>query len=327
MYNHVALGGTFDGLHAGHKYFLASAFKSGARVTIGLTSQKYIQKYKKGKGVSPYSRRYNALTSWLRREGYSSRVVVLPLHDPFGPTLMPDGFDAIAVTRDNRHQADAINTKRQDRGLPPLAIVEVDLVSAHDLRPISSTRVRAGVITREGRLILPDSLRPQLQKPLGIVLTGQNIEKSILANRDNVTISVGDVATQTLFSFGVQPSLAIIDLYVERKPYQSFAAYKFPKKYRVVRVQSGPGFIAKKAVNVIKTWSKHVRERTVLVVTGEEDLLAIPAIMYAPTGSVVYYGQPPAAAWACGPLQEGLVEVTINADKQREARELLKRFI
>jgi len=317
MYTHIAVGGTFDGMHKGHRHFLTNAFESGRHVTIGLTSQMYIRKYKRGKGVSPYSRRYQVLTTWLRSQGLSSRVTIVPLHDSYGPTLLAEGFDAIVVTRDNKHVGHEINKRREKRGLPPLVVVEIDLIAAKDTRPISSTRIRKGEIDESGTLVLPDNLRPELQKPLGAVLADGEIETSVRKNRDTITISVGDIATQTLFSFGVQPSLAIIDLYVQRKPYQSFEAYKFPKKYHIVRVKSGPGFIAKRAVRMIRQWSKDVKKRTVIVVNGEEDLLAIPAIIHAPVGSILYYGQP----------GQGLVEVVVSKEKKNEVGTLLTRFL
>lgn len=317
MYTHIAVGGTFDGLHIGHQHFLRNAFKAGVRVTIGLTSARYIHRFKKGKGVAPYSRRYQALTAWLRKSGFAQQAMVVPLHDSFGPAILGTNFDAIAVTPDNRTMAMEINRIRAERGFTPLSVVEIDLVPAEDMHAISSTRIRKGEIDRDGKLMLPDALRPELQQPMGPVLTHREIETSIKKYRDNVVISVGDVATQTLFSFGVQPSLAIIDLFVERKPYQSFEAYKFPKKYQVVRVKSGPGYIAKKAVEAIQTWSTAVKSRTVVVVDGEEDLLAIPVIIHAPVGSIVYYGQP----------KKGLVEVMVSAEKKKEVIELLRGFV
>jgi pantetheine-phosphate adenylyltransferase len=321
MHKHIVAGGTFDGLHAGHTHFLSQAFKHGARVTIGLTSARYIKRFKKGKGIRPYSQRYRLLTSWLRQEGYGPRAMIVPLHDPLGPAILPDEFDAIAVTADNMHVAKTINDERVSRGFVPLSIVPVDLLVGEDQKIISSTRLRGGEIDREGKLMMPDLLRPELQKPMGIVLKPQQVAYSVLHNRDNIIVTVGDVTTETIFSFGVQPALAVIDLQVERKPYQSFAAYKFPKKYLVKYLTSGPGFIAKKAVSVIRQWSKQVKKRTVLVVNGEEDLLAIPVIALAPLRSIVYYGQP-----AVGGQKEGLVEVVVTSEKKKQAKELLSQF-
>ncbi len=321
MYKHVVVGGTFDTLHAGHQHFLSRAFEEGARVTIGLTSARYIRRFKRNKGITPYSKRYQALVGWLRRQGHAARATVVPLHDPYGPAILPDGFDAIVVTTDNFPTAYQINVRREAMGLPALAIIRIDLVAGQDAKPISATRIRKGEIDREGRLLMPSSLKPDLQRPLGSVLTGHQIIQSVLRNRDNVIVSVGDVTTQTVFACGVQPSLAIIDLQVERKPYQSFESFKFPKRYKVKYLESGPGFIAKKAIKEIVRWSKDVKRRMVLVIDGEEDLLAMPAILHAPVGSIVYYGQPSIAG------REGMVEVIVTAAKKDAVKELLSQFI
>jgi pantetheine-phosphate adenylyltransferase len=321
MYKHIVAGGTFDDLHQGHTHFLEHVYASGARVTLGLTSESYIRKYKRGRGVRAYSLRYKALTTWLRRQGWAARTTIVPLHDAYGPTLLPDGFDAIAVTADNKHVARQINILRKERGLGPLSIVAVDLVVAADNKPISSTRVRKGEIDRKGKLLMPEGLRPELQQPMGALLSKAQIPYSVLHNRDNVLITVGDVTTQTVFSFGVQPSLVIIDLHVERKPYQSLTAYKFPKKYVIKHIQSGPGFIATRAVKAIQQWRKNVKKRTILVIEGEEDLLAIPAIIHAPSRSIVYYGSPSSSG------KEGLVEVKVDRATQEQAKKLFRQFI
>ena len=175
---------------------------------------------------------------------------------------------------------------------------------------------------QEGRLLLPDSLRPELQKPLGKILESGGIKKAVQKNHDNIVIAVGDVTTETVFLCGVKPALAIIDLQVERKPYQPFESFKFPKEYRVIRVKSGPGFIAKAAVEAIESWANGIRarKRVVLVVDGEEDLLTLPVIAHAPIGSIVYYGHPPSTG------HEGLVEVVVTKEKKEEVGAFLGRF-
>jgi len=322
MYNHVVLGGTFDGLHKGHRHILARAFSEGEFVTIGLTSESYIKRFKNGQGISPFSHRYQALTRYLRESGVATRATIVPLDNPWGPAILGD-FDAILVTRDNFSRAIEINDIRKERGLPRLFFVEVSLVPAEDAIAISSTRIRQGEIDGDGRLIMPDSLRGLLHNPLGKLLTGCDIEEHIRSNHDNVTIAVGDITTETLFSFGVKPTLAIVDLQVERKPYQTLAAYKFPKQYEVVRVASGPGFIAKEAIEAIRHWTKGIRkrQRMVLVVDGEEDLLTLPIIAHAPIGSVVYYGNPPSTD------RPGLVAVEVTKKKKKEVQQLLEKFV
>jgi len=322
MYAHVVLGGTFDGLHKGHVTFLKRAFEEGELVTIGLTSEAYVRRFKNGKGVSPFSRRYQALTRFLRNAGVASRTTIVPLDNRWGPAVLGQ-FDAILVTHDNAKTADEINLIRKERGLPPLFIISVPLVPARDFRELSSTRIRLNEIDRNGDLIMPDNLRGELKNPLGRLLTGEAIASDIKGNRDNIIITVGDIATETVFSFGVKPALAVIDLRVERKPYGSFEALKFPKQYEIVQLTSGPGYVAKDAVKVIVDWSKTVRSRrrVALIVDGEEDLLTIPAIVYAPLGSVVYYGNPPSTG------RPGLVAVDVTKRKKSEIEKLLEKFV
>ena len=83
-----------------------------------------------------------------------------------------------------------------------------------------------------------------------------------------------------------------------------------------VSIASGPGFIAKEAIEVIKKWTLHPEEKILLAISGEEDLLALPAIAYGPVGAVVYYGQP----------GSGVVEVVVTPEKQNLAIALLNKF-
>lgn len=322
MYNHVVIGGTFDGLHKGHTHILTHAFDVGEHVTIGLTSEAYIKRFKKDLSVAPLSKRYDTLIKWLRKNKLASRTTIVPLDNHWGPAVLGE-FDAIVVTIDNRSAAEEINTVRRERGIPALEILEVELVPAQDRRPISSTRVREGEIDRTGKLTLPDNLRPELQKPLGRIIAEDFITREVVKHKDDVVVTVGDITTQTIFSCGVRPSLAIVDLRVERHPFQELAAFKFPKYYDVVWVVSGPGYISNRAIDEIKKWDTAIRTRkhVVLVVSGEEDLLALPAIAYAPAGSIVYYGSPPATG------ARGLVEVVVTQDKKNEIFGLLDKFV
>lgn len=322
MYNHIVVGGTFDTLHSGHAHFLSRAFESAKTVTIGLTSEAYIRRFKKDLGVSPFSIRYRALIAWLRKHGYSDRARIVSLDNKWGPVLLPDGFDAIAVTSQNSNTALEINIIRTERGLPPLAVVEIDLVAAEDRKPISSTRIRNRQINTRGALLLPDSLRPELQKPLGPIIANSACKAHITAHKDAICITVGDVTTETVFYCGVQPSLVVVDLHVERKPYRSLSAYKLPKKYEILHLQSGPGFISKMAIRAISVWKSGIRlrKRVAMIVEGEEDLLVLPIVVAAPIGSVVYYGSPPISG------TEGLVEVVVTEEIKQKVKALMSQF-
>jgi pantetheine-phosphate adenylyltransferase len=331
MYHCVLVAGTFDRLHTGHDAILTAACNAGESVTIGLTTDAFVQKYKIRNTkyeIRLFDDRKINLELWIANHGYGEKVVIIPIDDPYEPAASLTDLDVLVVTHDNKSRGEEINRIRKEKGLAPLGLLEIPLVPAQDQKPVSSTRVRDGEIDKTGRLILPDNLRPELGKPVGQVLIGDAIGSSIEAHRNGIIVTVGDITTKTLLTAGVIPSLSIIDFQVERKPYPELDGRFAAMNVFRIHVPSGPGFIAKEAIEVIQKWSLHPDEKIVLAVTGEEDLLALPAIAYAPLGAVVYYGQPARIATqsvAGGPGQ-GLVEVIITPEKQSEATQLLHKF-
>lgn len=149
----VALGGTFDYLHEGHKALLRKAFEVGGEVIIGVTSDGYVRKPHK---IDPYDVRVEGLKGFLEELGVLMRARIVPLDDPYGPTVTEEGVEAIVVSEETTSTAYEVNRIRRERGFEPLVIIAIDWVLAEDGRPISSTRVRRGVIDREGRLVRPD---------------------------------------------------------------------------------------------------------------------------------------------------------------------------
>jgi len=307
MYPHLFLAGTFDGMHAGHRRLLTEAFRVGERVTIGLTSDGFVARFKTQKEIKRYTDRKRSLTLWLKNNKFTDRATIIPIDNPYEPAASMKDLDALIVTRENRKTGERINALRYALGVPQLTLIEVPMVAAHDGRPISSTRVRNGEIDNNGRLVMPESMRTILGKPLGTVLKGVAITASIESSLKKVIITVGDVATKTLLDAGITPTLSIIDGMVGRKP---FPEVVYRLKGATV-VKSGPGYISREAVEAIKDATHHA-----IVIDGEEDLLVLPAILHAPLGSVLYYGQP----------NEGLVEVIVTEQKKQQVLALLGKF-
>jgi inosine/xanthosine triphosphatase len=147
----VAIGGTFDVLHAGHEALLEAAFALGGDVFIGLTTDAMALRSRAA--VNPYGVRKRRLEAWLRRRGHRAARVG-PIEDEFGPAVS-EPFDAIVVSAERAEVATALNEERARRGLPPLAAHVVPMVLAQDDAPIAARRIRAGDIDRRGRLLRP----------------------------------------------------------------------------------------------------------------------------------------------------------------------------
>jgi pantetheine-phosphate adenylyltransferase len=149
----VAVGGTFDEFHKGHRALLMKAFEVGNRVLIGLCTDKFAKKLWKPHKVAPYEERLEELKEFLRKQGVLGRAEIMPLSDPYGVTLSKGCVEAIVVSRETEQRANEINEKRKTMGLPPLHIVVIEMVPAENHVSISTTRIRWGEIDREGHLL------------------------------------------------------------------------------------------------------------------------------------------------------------------------------
>jgi len=149
----IAIGGTFDELHKGHRALMLKAFEVGKQVLIGLCTDEFARRLRKNHGIAPYEERLNDLKSFLRKNGLIDRVEILPLRDPYGPTISDSEIEAIVVSRETEPRAYEINEARMKKGLPPLKIIAIEMIPADDQISISSTRIRLGAINREGHLL------------------------------------------------------------------------------------------------------------------------------------------------------------------------------
>ena len=149
----VAVGGTFDELHRGHKAFLAKAFEVGDKVVIGLSSDVFVAKMGKPHITAPYVERRRELQAYLSEMGLAQRGEIVPLTDPYGLTIKGKGLEALVVSCETAKTAGAINETRKKAGLPALEIVAVDMVEADNNSPISTTRIRSGEIDRNGHIL------------------------------------------------------------------------------------------------------------------------------------------------------------------------------
>jgi len=149
----VAVGGTFDEFHKGHRALLLKAFEIGERVLVGLCTDELVQRLGKPHEISTYDFRLEELKGFLRKEELLERAEIMPLHDAYGVTLSKGCVNALVVSRETEKTAKEINKKREAKGLEPLNIIVIDMVPAYNDKPISTTRIRHGEIDREGQVL------------------------------------------------------------------------------------------------------------------------------------------------------------------------------
>lgn len=159
---------------------------------------------------------------------------------------------------------------------------------------------------------LPESLREQLKIPLGVLIpdnqtSKENIQKQIPEN--SFLITIGDATTEKILSYGIIPSLQIVDAQekrVKREP---------PKVSNLstnLSCKNPAGEITEQSIETIKQ-AFESKPPVRITVEGEEDLLVIPACIFAPENSIIMYGQP----------NEGLVIVSINDEIKKKTKSIL----
>ncbi|MFX1519202.1 MAG: phosphopantetheine adenylyltransferase [Promethearchaeota archaeon] len=151
-YSVVGLGGTFDRLHKGHKALLQKAFEIGEHVLIGITSEEMLSGKDNAKKIQPYTQRVKNMENHLKTNGLLQRAKIVKLSDRYGPAITMPEMEAIIVTEETRPTAEEINNIRKANRLVPLAIISVPRVLADDGLPISSSRIRAGIIDKNGEV-------------------------------------------------------------------------------------------------------------------------------------------------------------------------------
>jgi uncharacterized protein (UPF0218 family) len=168
------------------------------------------------------------------------------------------------------------------------------------------------------RFVLTRELRALLKLPLGDLLKGdeeENMEKLkeiVAKEKPPRVICVGDRVGRSAVKAGFTSWIKIVD----GKEMRREIGVPFLKGDRIFIVENEAGTINDMAWMTISEAIKY--DGALILVRGEEDLLTLPAILEAPEGSIVVYGQPPRA---------GIVFVRVNEEKRNLVRDIIDSMI
>lgn len=316
------LGGTFDRLHIGHQRLFDTAFAQSEQVIIGI-SRPVVYKHKVlAENIEEYSVREKTVKNYLEKKHYLDRASLLPIENMYGNTLTERNIEAIFVTSENLPNVRKINQERKEMGFPELDIVTIDYVSGDDNRTISSERIRLGELDSSGHsflrifetrdvFTLPKELRDEMRKPIGKVIA--DIHELLPYVTYPMLITVGDIVSESFSQAGRVPDIQVIDFKTRRHELPLHTLYE-------AQIPNAAGTITKQAVEVYQKKVQRflqTKEKQTLIISGEEDLLALPAILLSPLRSIVLYGQ----------FDLGIVVNEVTEQKKREVESLLQKFI
>ncbi|KAI8970037.1 hypothetical protein BDF20DRAFT_804664, partial [Mycotypha africana] len=133
-FKRIAVGGTFDHLHAGHKILLTmTAILAQQSMVVGVTDDCMLLKKKHRELIAPTMDRVHQVKHYLRTiVKRNIQYDVVPIKDPFGPTVTDSTIDALVVSKETLKGGDLVNNERDMRGLSPLKLRIIDVISTND---------------------------------------------------------------------------------------------------------------------------------------------------------------------------------------------------
>lgn len=103
----VAVGGTFDHLHSGHKILLSVAsLLCKNRLLIGVSEAHLLQSKQYMSQIQHFSKRKERILNFVQRFRNTLQVDVFPLVDVYGPTITMPEIECIVVSKETRKGAE-----------------------------------------------------------------------------------------------------------------------------------------------------------------------------------------------------------------------------
>ena len=131
LYNHVAVGGTFDGMHYGHRKLLTLAVSSilpppnPSQLLVGVTSDKMLQQKTLSNLIPPLEERIKNVKDFLNAlaPGLKNQITVIPIEDKWGPPAYDEKFDALVLSDEVLATGLELNKFRTEQGMKELTLL------------------------------------------------------------------------------------------------------------------------------------------------------------------------------------------------------------
>ncbi|KAG6853904.1 hypothetical protein C0991_012573 [Blastosporella zonata] len=128
----VALGGTFDHLHAGHKILLSmAAWITSEKIIVGVTDDALLVKKSNPHLLQPFSERIERTRAFLSLFRPGIEYYIVPIDDVYGPTGWDPNVQGLVVSHETLSGAEAIAAHRSKKGFSPLQTFVIDVISPH----------------------------------------------------------------------------------------------------------------------------------------------------------------------------------------------------
>ncbi|XP_063932276.1 uncharacterized protein LOC135144220 [Zophobas morio] len=142
LYLNIAVGGTFDHLHFGHKILLTiSAYLCTTRLICGVSGKALLSSKKYSHLLETYQKRCNEVHLFLNVVKRGILYEFIKLEDKYGPLLKEVNLQALVVTEETEETAKSIIRERVELGLPDIDVITVDLLCTGKEK-LSSTNIR-----------------------------------------------------------------------------------------------------------------------------------------------------------------------------------------
>lgn len=155
LFSSACVGGTFDGMHHGHRKLLTLAVSSvqpgTGKLLVGVTVDAMLQHKQHAELIPPLQERMHNVQKFLHRlaPGMKNNIRIVPIEDAYGPPGSGPDFDALVLSHETLDTGHYLNQHRIKLGLKPLQLLCTRRTEPHGMSSTSLRRLKSQAQKRE----------------------------------------------------------------------------------------------------------------------------------------------------------------------------------